>query len=160
MLSACPEPFAPFFGEVGDLLDLHYSELALHQRSVPLSPQHHVYAERDARGEILYVALRDAGKLIGYFIGFVNPGLHYSTCLTLLLDVFFIHPDHRKGSGGMRLFRTVEAEARRRGVQRIFVGSKLHKDASRLFEALDYEPVEVHFSKWIGDEPVPAVEAH
>jgi len=66
MLSACPEPFAPFFGEVGDLLDMHYLELALHQRNVPLSPQHHVYVERDARGEIgkrcsdaLGIAVRD-----------------------------------------------------------------------------------------------------
>ena len=156
MLSAQPEPFAPFLEEVKPMLPLHYEELALHKSAVPLSPQYHVYLERDAAGQVLCVTLRESGKLVGYFVGFVNPGLHYSTCLTLTPDIFFVHPDHRVGTGGLKLFRAVEREAKRRGVQRMFVGSKLHRDSSRLFEALKYEAVEVIYSKWLGDVPTLA----
>jgi N-acetylglutamate synthase-like GNAT family acetyltransferase len=51
----------------------------------------------------------------------------------------------------VRLFRAVEKELRRRGVQRWFAGSKVHADASALFERLDFKRVEVYYSKWIGD---------
>lgn len=151
MLTAQVEPFRPFLLEVQDLLSKHWEELALNKDKVPLDPQYDVYAARDAAGQVMVVTLRDAGRLVGYFIGFVAPGLHYQTCLTLTMDIFWTHPDIRGGFGGVRLFRAVEKEAKRRGVHRMFYGSKLHKDASRLFEFLKMEPVEMYYSKWIGD---------
>jgi len=81
----------------------------------------------------------------------VAPGLHYKTCLTLTMDIFWVKPEYRGKSAGIRLFKTVEAEARRRGVQRMFMGSKLHKDAGWLFEKLDYKPVETYYSKFLGE---------
>lgn len=151
MLSACVEPFPPFLEEVKPLLPLHWDELALNKDKVPLAPQYDEYLLRDSKGMVLVVTLRETGKLVGYFVGFVAPGLHYETCLTLQMDIFFVHPDHRNGSGGVKLFKAVEREAKRRGVQRMFAGSKIHRDASRLFEALKYEPVETIYSTWLGD---------
>lgn len=151
MLTAAPEPFTPFLEEVKPLLPEHYEELALDKDRVPLSPQYDEYLKRDAQGMILCVAVRDAGELVGYFIGFVAPGLHYSTCLTLHLDIFWIHPDHRGQKGGFMLFKAVEAEARRRGVQRLFVGSKCHLPADFLFEKLGYRQVETVWSAMLED---------
>lgn len=133
------------------LLPLHWAELALNQDKVPLDPQYDIYDAREAAGQTLVVTLRELGVLAGYFIGFVAPGLHYRTCLTLTMDIFWTHPDIRKGFAAVRMFREVEREAKRRGVQRIFYGSKAHKDASKLFEFLRMDPVEVYYSKWIGD---------
>jgi len=133
------------------LLPLHWAELALNQDKVPLDPQYDIYDAREAAGQTLVVTLRELGVLVGYFIGFVAPGLHYRTCLTLTMDIFWTHPDIRKGFAAVRMFREVEREAKRRGVQRIFYGSKAHKDASKLFEFLRMDPVEVYYSKWIGD---------
>jgi N-acetylglutamate synthase-like GNAT family acetyltransferase len=45
------------------------------------------------------------------------------------------------------LFHAVERELRRRGVKRVYAGSKLHKDSSALFTALGYTPIERWFSK-------------
>lgn len=149
MLTAQPEPFPPFLEEVKQLLPLHYEELALNRDQVPLSPQYDEYLRRDALGMVMAIAMREAGALVGYFVGFVAPGLHYSTCLTLHLDIFWLHPDHRGKMGGVKLFRAVETEAKRRGVQRIFVGSKVHQDASGLFERLGYAEVERTFSKMV-----------
>jgi hypothetical protein len=49
------------------------------------------------------------------------------------------------------MFRFVEAELRRRGVQRWFMGSKTHADASPLFKRIGATPVETYYSKWIGE---------
>lgn len=152
MLTTHIESFEERLTELQELLPLHYEELALNKDKVPLSPQYGVYIERERRGELIFVTMREAGELVGYFIGFVAPGLHYSTCLTCTMDIFYIHPDKRaQGLPGVRLFRAVEKELKRRGVDRWFVGSKTKADASALFEFLDFERVEIYYSKWIGD---------
>lgn len=151
MITAQVEPFRPFLEEVKPLLQLHYEELALNRDKVPLDPQYEGYIQRDNAGQILLVTLRETGRLVGYFVGFVAPGFHYQTCLTLTMDIFWTHHDIRGGLAGVKLFREVEKEAKRRGVHRMFYGSKMHKDASRLFEFLKMEPVETYYSKWIGD---------
>jgi N-acetylglutamate synthase-like GNAT family acetyltransferase len=73
--------------------------------------------------------------------------------LTCTMDIFYVRADKRKGTAGVRLFRFVEAELRRRGVQRWFMGSKCHADASALFERIGAQKVEVYYAKWIGGEP-------
>lgn len=152
MLTAAPEPFAPFLAEVQPLLPEHYKELALNQDKVPLAPQFEEYLRRDAAGQVLTVTLRSAGELVGYLVGFVAPGLHYQTCLTLIVDIYWLRPDMRGNGGGALLFKAVEREAKRRGVQRMFVGYKLHSPAPKpLFEALGYEPCEMFHTVWLGD---------
>ena len=151
MITAQVEPWSEFVKDAVELFPAHWEELALNKDKVPLSVQHDVYLAYEAAGQTLVVTLRQKGRLVGYFVGFVSPALHYSTCLTLQMDIFWTHPDIRGRMEGVKLFRAVEAEAKRRGVQRIFYGSKLHKDASRLFEYLKMEPVEVYYTTWIGD---------
>lgn len=150
MITCHIESFEQQLDELKLLLPLHYRELALNQDKVPLAPQYSVYIERERQGGLIFVTLRDAGALVGYFIGFIAPGLHYSTCLTCTMDIFYVHPERRTGSVGVRLFRFVEAELRRRGVQRWFMGSKIHADASALFKRIGAAPVETYYSKWLG----------
>jgi GNAT superfamily N-acetyltransferase len=151
MITFCVESLTQNLEAMKSLFPLHWQELALNQDKVPLDPQYDIYLARDQRGEVMFVAGREAGELIAYFVGFVAPGLHYKTCLTLTMDIFWVRPEYRGKSAGIRLFKTVEAEAKRRGVQRMFMGSKLHRDAGWLFERLDYEPVETYYSKWLGE---------
>lgn len=152
MIVAAVESLTQRLEELKAFFPSHYSELALNQSEVPLDPQYDEYLRRDAAGSVLFVALREAGALIGYYVGFVASGLHYRTCLTLQTDIFYLSPDHRNGSPvpALKLFRAVEQEARRRGVQRWFVGSKTHRDASRLFQHLKFDLVETHYAKMLG----------
>ncbi len=145
------ESFEERLEELKVLLPAHYEELALNKDHVPLSPQYSIYIDRERAGQLIFVTIREAGELIGYFIGFIAPGLHYSTCLTCTMDIFYIRSDKRQGSSGVRLFRFVEAELRRRGVKRWFMGSKIHADASALFKRIKAVPVETYYSKWLGD---------
>ena len=151
MITCHVESFEQQLEELKVLLPLHYEELALNQDKVPLAPQYHVYIERERAGGLVFVTLRDAGALVGYFIGFIAPGLHYETCLTCTMDIFYVRKDKRRGTAGVRMFRFVEAELRRRGVQRWFMGSKIHADASALFKRIGAAPVETYFSKWLGE---------
>jgi GNAT superfamily N-acetyltransferase len=145
------ESFSERLEELKALLPLHYEELALNKDKVPLSPQYEVYVDRERQGMLLFVTARDAGQLVGYFIGFVAPGLHYSTCLTCIMDIFYIAPDHRGSNAGFQLFKFVEKELKRRRVQRWFMGAKVHFDCSFLFEKLGAELVEKTYSLMLED---------
>jgi GNAT superfamily N-acetyltransferase len=145
------ESFEEGLAEFQPLFPIHWEELALNKDKVPLDPQYDIYIRRERAGELLFVTLRELGQPIGYFIGFIAPGLHYQTCLTCTMDIFYVHPDKRKGRAGIQLFKFVEKELLKRGVQRWFVGAKLHSDASPLFEYLKFNRVEVYYSKWLGD---------
>jgi hypothetical protein len=152
MITCAVESFTDRIDELKQIIPMHYEELALNKDKVPLSPQWDIYKARDALGEVIFVVMREKGEMIGYFIGFIAPGLHYSTCLTCIMDIFYIRPDKRGAAlPGIRLFRAVEDELKRRGVDRWFVGSKTKADASALFEFLKFEKVETFYSKWIGD---------
>ncbi len=151
MITAHIESFEENLEYLKPLLPIHYKELALNQDKVPLSPQFDKYVATEKQGGLIFVTLRKAGQMVGYFIGFIAPGLHYSTCLTCQMDIFYVLPEHRGSGTGFQLFKFVEQQLKKRGVQRLFVGSKLHKDASWLFEKLNYTPVETYYSAWLGD---------
>jgi len=151
MITYQVEALPGFLEELKPLLPIHWEELALNKDKVPLDPQYDIYLSRDALGQVISMTMRDDGELVGYFIGFVAPGLHYKTCLTCTMDIFYVHPAHRGSGSGFGLFKAMEKEIKRRGVQRLFVGSKLHKDASWLFEKLGYQEVERYYSKWMGE---------
>jgi GNAT superfamily N-acetyltransferase len=151
MITCHVESFEERLDELKVLLPAHYKELAMNQDKVPLSPRFEVYIEHERAGGLLFVTLRDGGELVGYFIGFIAPGLHYSTCLTCTMDIFYVRQDRRSGTAGVRLFRFVEAELRRRRVQRWTMGSKIHADASALFKRIGAAPIETYYSKWLGD---------
>lgn len=151
MLTTQLESFTEVLPELKPLLPTHWEELALNKDKVKLDPQYNIYLARDAAGEVMFVTLRELGQLVGYFIGFVAPGLHYKTCLTLHGDIFYVWPANRGGGGGFVLFNFVKAEAKRRGVQRVFAGTKMHKDCAWMFERMGWDECERTFTLWLGD---------
>lgn len=151
MLTPHLESFTERLSELKMLLPMHYEELALNKDKVPLDPMFEVYLEREKAGQLIFATLRSEGKLVGYFVGFIMPHLHYRTCLTCTMDVFYLSPESRGQRGGLMLFKFVRQELKRRGVKRWVVGSKCHKDASVLFEALGMNKIEIYYSEYLGD---------
>jgi len=150
-LSLAVEAFGQVIEEAKPLLSRHWEEIALDQDRVPLDPDWARYASLEAMGALSVVTMRERGRLVGYSCMVVQPGLHYRSTLEARMDIFWLAPEVRGRMGGLRLFRAVEKELQRRGVKRIYAGSKLHKDVSVLFQKLGYMPVERWFSKWIGN---------
>lgn len=154
-LSAQVEPYATALPELLPLYSAHWEEIALdiERPEAALAPQFNIYAERDTAGELVLVTLRDAGLVVGYFLCFVAPGLHYRHCLTAQMDLIYVHPNVRGRHGGLRLIRTMRRELERRGVKRWFAGEKIGKSSGlgRLYEIAGFRPVETHYSIWLGD---------
>ena len=150
MLTFAIELFSDVYGELLPLLHEHYGEISTHKdHGVSLDPMVEVYKAREADGSLVMVIGREAGEIVAYFVCFVAPGLHYRACLTCSPDIFFVRPDRRNGRAGVRMFKFLEAELRRRGVKRWAVGSKVAHDASALFRFMDFEPVETTYEKWL-----------
>lgn len=151
MITSHVENFTSIMEEIKPLLSIHWDKLALNKDKVPLDPQYEIYGKREADGQSLCITLRDAGRLVGYWVGFIAPGLHYKTCLTHTLDIWNLLPGYEDGRCALILMRAVEREIKRRGVNRSFIGEKLHRPTGKLFEAFGYVPVETYYSKWISD---------
>lgn len=152
-LSFQVEAWSNALPEMRLLFPQHWEELALDKESVPLAPDYRRYAALEATGSLSTITVRENGRLRGYAVMVVTPGLHYRTCLEARMDMFWLTPEVRGRMGGKRLFKAVEHELTRRGVRRVYVGSKLHRDVGRLFTALGYHPIETWYSKMLGPEP-------
>lgn len=150
MITTAVERLEHILDEVKLLLPEHYEKLALDKSGSPLDPMYEVYLEREQDGQISVVTLRDNGQLIGYWVAFICPGLHYRTVLTSTMDIWNVKPEYAHTTAPLRLIKAVEAEMRRRGVKRWFAGEKLHKPCGRLFEAVGMRKIESTYSKWLG----------
>lgn len=151
MLTAQIENFSDVIEEAKPLLEKHWEELAVFKNKMPLDPNYEIYFAREARGETLLGTLRSDGALVGYWMNFVAPGLHYKSTLTMTMDILWVHPDHRGSLGGVRLSECIKKEAARRGVKLWYAGSKNHKAIAWFLTGLGMEKVEEYFALWIGE---------
>jgi GNAT superfamily N-acetyltransferase len=132
------------------LLEFHWREIALHQDVIPLAPDKESYEDLERHGQLQLVTMRDdEGKLWGYHVSIIRPHLHYRTSLTAFTDVFYIHPDYRKGTSAAKLFKFAEAQLAARGVQRMYATSKLAFDLRPLFVFLGWTEIERVFVKLV-----------
>lgn len=145
------ETMSQCVGEMSGLWDLHWQEIALDRQKVKLEPDVQTFEVLESLGQLVIVTVRDDGKLVGYHVSLVRPHLHYKSSLTAYVDMYFLHPDYRGGMAGYKMFKFVEGYLRSLGVERIYSGTKLHKDMGKLFERLGYNETERLFVKWIGD---------
>lgn len=152
MITTQIESFEERLEELKPLLPEHWRELALFQDRMPLDPQYDAYIARERAGQLLFVTAREDGRLIGYWISFIAPGLHYKSTLTNQLDIYWVRPDHRGKHAGFALADLVKAESKRRGVKIWYAGSKNHKPSEWFFERLGFERCEAYFVQWIGSE--------
>ena len=150
MLTASVEPFTANVAELRELLGGHWEKLALDKDKVPLEPQWEYYFAKEDAGELSFVVLRDRGRMVGYWITFIAPAVHYKTCLTATMDIWNVLPDYETPRAVITLTKAMYADLEQRGVDRSFLGEKLHRPCGKIYKALGYEPVDTYYSKWIG----------
>lgn len=141
--------------ELLPLFDAHYEEVSVHRKhAIKLNPDWSRYLKLEQSGEMLFIALRHHGKLVGYFNGFIGLDLHYQI-LCLKLDLIYVHPETRGKingqNGGVMLRNAAIAEAKRRGVKLFTAGYKCFrgKHMKKLLEDGGFEPFEVHYGLWL-----------
>jgi len=144
------EEFAPAIEELKPLSQCHWEEIGRDRERVPLSVDWERYSRIEASGNLIFATARDAEQhLIGYMIALASYHLHYGTTRFAQIDVFWVAPEHRRGTNGVKLFQLFEREARRRGVVKIIGQTKLDDahDLSSLYKYLGWTPQEMLFTK-------------
>jgi hypothetical protein len=98
------------------------------------------------------VFAKNENELVGYYVGIIKPHIHYKNSLTAYNDVYFINPKARNVHMiAIRLFKFIEESLKKRGVQRMTMNTKFHKNVGLLFERLGYEQSDIVYTKMIGD---------
>lgn len=149
MITYQVEKWKDVSAEMMHLWEAHWEEVGLDHDSIKLAPDVDLYQQYEDAGILHVVTAREAGKVIGYHITIVRPHLHYKNDLHGFTDVYFIHPEHRKGWVGIRLFKYVEKTLKDRGVKKLMTGTKLHLDMGRIFEHLGWTETERLYTKLI-----------
>lgn len=131
---------------------MHWAELALMRDRMPLDPDYKEYVRRETSGELFLVTGRWNGEIVCYYVAQVRPGFHYKSTLTGTMDICYVIPEYRGRGLALPLFRMVERELRRRGVQVWYSGYKTHNPLGmpQLHEALGFVPADSYMVKWIG----------
>lgn len=147
------ESFCQNFGQLEELFYIHYLEISDHRRhNIQLSPDYAEYKRIEQCGQLLFVALRRNGKLVGYSNNFIKRALHYNV-LQVSNDLFYVSPEARgyKTLAGKLLVRHVKSEGKRRGAKVITMGHKVArgKHMKKLLTDEDFEPFEAHYAIWI-----------
>ena len=152
MASIQVEPWATFYPDSKEIFPLHWRELALHQEQIPLSIDEAKYETLDKTGILLVITARDSGKLVGYYLWFLMPHLHYSNAGPMgLTDMYFVLPEYRQGTGA-RLFIASEHELRKRGIVKAITSCKVHEDHTIFLEHLGWTFSDKTFVKYLGKE--------
>ena len=146
------ETYHEVIEEMKPLFDQHWEEIAIHQDKIKLNPDYSRYEELDSTGMLHIVTARDEGKLVGYFISFLEYHLHYKDHIFASNDICFLLPEYRHAEAGIGLFQYAERNLKDIGVSVIMIHMKTHAPFDTLCEVLEYENVERTYSKYVGEE--------
>lgn len=143
------EPYDQCIGEIAKLLPQHYEEIAVNKDRIPLDPDYDAYKAMAYAGQLHMVTCRLDGEVVGYIVGFVRPHYHYKSTLHCYTDVYWLHPDHRRGGMGIKLFQHYEETLKKRGVVRMYCSCKTFLDLTPLMERLGWTHIEHTFAKML-----------
>lgn len=147
MLTIQRETLFDIVHEVDELLKLHYAEVALHKDAVPLAPMWERYRQLEQADAFVVYTAREEGQLIGYSAFFINRHLHYGDTVMAHNDVIFLHPDHRRGTAGIKLIKFSEQALRDRGITKITWHVKVDKDWTQILERMGYAREDIIMGK-------------
>ena len=128
---------------------IHWDELGLTKDDVQLDMDWDRFIKMEREGKLHTITVRDDGKLLGYHISFIGTHPHYKSTNHAVVDLYYLHKEHRLGRTGIRLFKYAEASLKKLGVVKISSGCKVKLDHTKLFEYLGYEFSDKMFIKII-----------
>lgn len=109
--------------EIAPLLRLAWGE-ANSALSYSLAPNMDLYCGLEERGALRLFTARVEGALAGYAIVFIAPRPHNAEKLVGVLDVIFVHPDHRQRGVAGGLLRFAEAGLKAAGAGTMSLGAR------------------------------------
>src|SRR5580693_5513208 len=151
MLTFQVDSFEASIPELEAIFPQHHGELGLLRGLMPLAPDYVEYVRRELEGRLFMVTGRWDGRIVAYYVAQVATGFHYKTTLTGHMDIAYVIPEFRDRGLALPLFRMVERELRRRGVQAWYSGFKTANPMGmdRLHELMGFEPADTYQLRWL-----------
>lgn len=119
----------------------HWSELNP-SSDIPFNPDVRTYEECDAAGILRIFTARHEGRLVGYSIFYVRPGIHCRDVLMASHDALFVERSAR-GLTGARFIIWCDEQLRKEGVRTVSQNSRLDHDIGPMLKRLGYKPQEM-----------------
>jgi GNAT superfamily N-acetyltransferase len=146
------EPFtAELYDEVYPTLIEHWEEVAEDQDKIKMNPDEGTYHLMAESKSLHCLVCRYEGKVVGYLVTFFIHNPHYKDHLYAQNDIFFLHPDHRKGLLGYRMIKEHERMMKEKGVSIIMYHTKAKRSFGPLLERFGHHLSEYTYRKYIGD---------
>lgn len=136
------EPYGDAIAEMRELYHEHWQEIALDKDEIKLEPDYAKYAALAAVNILHLVTARIDGKIIGYHMSLIYPHLHYKSSLTCFTDVFYVKPEFRLGMIGYNLLKFFRDSVKAKGVQKVYMNTKLSHDIDILLRRLGFKAIE------------------
>ena len=137
------EDFVDVYDEAIPLLQDHYEEIATIKDISPLEPDYDKYLAMDKAGMIRIMTARDGWDLVGYFVTFVHPSLHYRSLTYGVNDIVYIKPGYRGSTVGHRLFKIAMDDLKNScGVGVLYVHMRVNHEFRSLLVKLGFVQTE------------------
>ena len=138
-LTYAVEDWREFYPEAAAIFQRHWEEIALDRDSIKFSLDITRYQAMADSGILHVLAARCDFQLVGYYVAFVLPHIHYQEAgLMAFTDIYYLLPEFRHGSNGVEFFVEAEESLKAKGVVKAYLSTKVHKDMGSLFEKLGW----------------------
>lgn len=149
MITFQEEKFKEVIDEIKPLLESHYEEIAMYKDQVPFDPDYERYSQMCDLGVLHVVTARDEGRIVGYYISFIVPHIHYKTTMYANNDILFLHPDYRGTTAAPRMFKFAEKALKDKGVDVMMIHMKTYSSFDRMLERMGWDYTERLYTKCI-----------
>jgi hypothetical protein len=140
------ERFPDMMEDMKLLVDAHWAEVT--GSGPPLDMAWDTFCELDAKGMMRVLTVRNDKELIGYLTFVLYPALHYRTVIIAQDDAFYLKPEFRKGTLGIRLFAEAEKMLKATSnVGRITIHEKHKRPMGKILDYLGYSARETIWFK-------------
>lgn len=140
MLEIKLEPWAAVRDEIEPLWDALANDSR--QSEEGPEPRGDIAVYDAAADDLIVVAYRHGGALVGFWFALVVPHPHYAGRTAVIGDAVYVRPEHR-GPGIARALRLLMNEGKRRGAFAAFINSPVGRDFGPLLSRFGFRPTEV-----------------
>lgn len=144
------EKFEDIIEELKPLLQAHWEEVEIYQDKIKLNPDYNKYQIMSDQDMLHMVTARLDGRIVGYYISFIMPHMHYQNHKFAFNDILYLDPTMRKGFTALKLFKYAENSLKEIGVSVITIHTKVDIPFDTLCEYLNYDYAERIYTKYIG----------
>lgn len=125
--------------DIGELLEMHYDEVAMHKEAMTLAPDWPRYYQLERDYRLVALTAREDGRLVGYSVFFLDMHIHYAGALVAVNDVIFVRRDCRQGTNiGTDLILYSERMLKQAGVTKVVWHIKFDHDWSAILRRRGY----------------------